>query len=182
LRVDTPGSAAITVDHSWRPLSIPRLGPIYPTRKNHSAGQFACRRTPTTTTADLAGSSPAPGIPVFSSPRKRRRRSKTSRRAWAARSLESRPARGVIKIRLIYAGRNTNVEHCSDYQWLNCRPFGPRESHYAARRNKSGPANAARLLPRVSLFALPSPLPLDRCGRMMSLSLSPKRLGVFIGE
>jgi len=45
---------------------------------------------------------------------------------------------GVIKIRLIYGSRNTNVEHCSDYQQLNCRPFGPRTSHYTAYSNKSG--------------------------------------------
>lgn len=40
--------------------SRPAIGPIYPTRKNHSAGQFACRsRTRTNPRRILA-----PGIPV----------------------------------------------------------------------------------------------------------------------
>lgn len=52
---------------------------------------------------------------------------------------------GIIKIRLIYGSRNTNVEHCSDYQWLNCRPFEPRTSHYIARSNTSGPGSSQPL-------------------------------------
>lgn len=145
LRVDTARSRS-PIDHSVAHAS--RSEPIYPTRKNHSAGQFACRRV-SQQQMDLATESPHLAF-RFSAARASERASGADRdrrchaRAWAASSRVA--SRGVIKIRLIYGSRNTNVEHYSDYQWLNCRPFGPRTSHYAAHRNKSATEQSATIL------------------------------------
>lgn len=84
-----------------------------------------------------------PGIPVSVRARKwLDRRCRAGIRVGGESLKRVFLSRAAIKIRLIYGGRNTNVEHCWDYRRLNCHSLGRGTSHYAARRNKSGQLGA----------------------------------------
>lgn len=138
-RVDS--SFAIIRSRSFGVSRLARDRPIYPTCKNHS-GQFACvafHDERMRSSRDLR--TWHSGSPFARASAGRSKMSRTTRVGGESLKRVS-SSRGVIKIRLIYGGRNTNVEHCWDYRRLNCHSFGRGTSHYATHRNKSGQLGA----------------------------------------